>query len=344
MIQRHTATPLSTFPTPDVRFDVVHIDLIGPLPLSQGFSYLLSCVDHFTRWPEAISIPDITAVTVAQAFLRGWIARFGVPSTIITDRGRQFESQLWNKLMSLLGFKRARTTAYHPQSNGMVERFHWQLKAALKARTNPAAWMDTLPLILLGIRTALKEDISSTAADMVYRTTILLPGEFFTASPATSPPDPSDFVSQLKSHFQTVQPIAPRQTERSSHISDRLSTATQVFICHDGIRKPLQPPYDGPFPVVSGTNISPFPYTVATIPFQSIVSNPPISIPVRPLLYILTPPFQVLHLCTVQTSLQLQPPHLLAQLVLVVACIFLRISHVTCKTLGGSDVVNTSIT
>ena len=148
-IQRHTATPLSTFPTPDVRFDVVHIDLVGPLPPSQGFSYLLTCVDRFTRWPEAIPIPDITAETVAQAFLRGWIARFGVPSTIITGRGRQFESQIWNKLMSLLGSKRARTTAYHPQTNGMVERFHRQLKAALKAQTNSAAWMDTLPLILL---------------------------------------------------------------------------------------------------------------------------------------------------------------------------------------------------
>ena len=113
-------------------FDIVHIDLVGPLPPSRGFTYLLTCIDRFTRWPEAIPLANITADAVAQAFLSGWISRFSVPSTIITDRGCQFESQLWSTLMSLLGSKRARTTAYHPQANGMVERFHCQLKAGLK--------------------------------------------------------------------------------------------------------------------------------------------------------------------------------------------------------------------
>ena len=253
-IHRHTTTPLSSFPNPDARFDVVHIDLVGPLPPSRGYNYLLTCVDRFTRWPEAIPLTSITADAVAQAFLSGWISRFGVPSTIITDRGRQFESQLWNNLMSLLGSKRARTTAYHPQTNGMVERFHRQLKAALKAQPTPDAWMDSLPLILLGIRTALKEDISSTAAEMVYGTTLRLPGEFFTPSPTTSLPDPVDFISKLKQHFKHVHPISPRPTQRTSHISDRLSTATHVFIRHDGVRKPLQPPYDGPFQVISRTD------------------------------------------------------------------------------------------
>ena len=91
-----TLVTLSSFPTPDACFDVIHIDLRGPLPPSQEFTYLLICVDCFTKWPEAIPLANITSETVAQAFLSGWISRFGVPSTIVTDRGRQFESQLWN--------------------------------------------------------------------------------------------------------------------------------------------------------------------------------------------------------------------------------------------------------
>ena len=197
---------------------------------------------------------SITAESVAQAFLSGWISRFGVPSSIITDRGRQFESLLWSHLMSLLGCKRSRTTAYHPQANGMVERFHRQLKAALEAQTNPDAWMDSLPLILLGIRTALKEDISATVAEMVYGTTLRLPGEFFTTSPTNSLPDPSDFATNLRNHFKSIRPSPPRQTQRNSNIPPALSTTTHVFIRHDAVRKPLQPPYDGPYPVVKRTD------------------------------------------------------------------------------------------
>ena len=252
-VQRHTTAPLTPFPTPHSRFDVIHIDIVGPLPPSRGFTYLLTAVDRFTRWPEAIPLTNITAESVAQAFISGWIARFGVPSTIITDRGRQFESQLWNSLMSVLGTKRSRTTAYHPQTNGMVERFHRQLKAALKTQPQPDAWMDTLPLILLGIRSAIKEDISSTAAEMVYGATLRLPGEFINPSPTTALPDLSSFITHLKTHFRSTTPVSPRPTQTNSSIPPSLLTATHVFIRHDGVRKPLQPPYDGPYPVIKRT-------------------------------------------------------------------------------------------
>jgi len=131
---QHTSAPLSSFPISNTRFDVVDIDLVGPLPSSQGYSYFLTCVDWYTRWPEALPLREITADTVAKAFLSGWITHFGVPSTIVADHGCQFESTLWSQLMSLLGMKWSRTTAYHPQSNGMVERFHRQLKASLNYR------------------------------------------------------------------------------------------------------------------------------------------------------------------------------------------------------------------
>ena len=123
-IHRHTVTPLSTFATPDVRFDMVHIDIVGPLLPSNGFRYTLTCIDQFMWWPEAIPITDIMAETVAQACVGSSIARFGVPSTISTDKGHQFDSCLWNELMQLLDSKCIHIMAYHPSSNGLVERFH----------------------------------------------------------------------------------------------------------------------------------------------------------------------------------------------------------------------------
>nr|VZI26239.1 unnamed protein product [Spirometra erinaceieuropaei] len=136
-VRRHNKTPIGTFPTPDARFSHIHLDIVGPLPLSNGCSYLLTCVDRFTRWPEAILLPDVAAPTVVKAFLSRWVAIFGAPSIITTDRGAQFESHLSQSLLSFLGCTRIRTTAYHPAANGMVERFHRQLKASLRAADDP---------------------------------------------------------------------------------------------------------------------------------------------------------------------------------------------------------------
>ena len=178
---------------------MVHVDIVGPLPPSRGFTYLLTCVDRFTCWPEEIPIGNITAETVAEAFVSGWIAIFGTPSTITTDRGRQFESALWSQLTRLLGSKRIHTTSYHPIANGLVERFHRQLKASLKSQPDTTRWAEALPLVLLGIRTAYKQDAMCTAAELVYGTTLRLPGEFFTPSHTNiqSPVADSTYASRL---------------------------------------------------------------------------------------------------------------------------------------------------
>ena len=97
-VSRHNRPAFGKFEEPTESFDYVHVDLVGPLPYSDGFKYLLICVDQFTRWPEAIPIKDIRAETVADAFFGGWVARFGTPATITKDRGAQFESRLWDTL------------------------------------------------------------------------------------------------------------------------------------------------------------------------------------------------------------------------------------------------------
>ena len=133
-------------------------------------------MDRFTRWPEAIPITDTGTETCARALLLNWIARFGVPLHLTSDRGAQFTYEIWNVLTAHLGIKTHHTTAYHLQANGLDERFHRTLKAALKARLRNQNWMDELPWVLLGIRTAPKEDLHASSAELAYGYPLTVPG------------------------------------------------------------------------------------------------------------------------------------------------------------------------
>ena len=141
-IHKHTKSPSSHFELPSERLQTVHIDIVGPLPPCKEhdevylspYKYVLTCIDRATRWMEAVPLAEITATSVASAFFQSWISRFGVPLHVITDRGTQFESELFQELATLVGFHRLRTTAYHPQTNGMVERLHRTMKTAITAR------------------------------------------------------------------------------------------------------------------------------------------------------------------------------------------------------------------
>ena len=169
----HVRAPQEIFEVPLSRFEHVNVDIVGPLPASQGFQYLFTIVDRYTRWPEAIPITDTGTETCARALLFSWIAIFGVPLHLTSDRGAQFTSEIWN--VAHLGIKSHHTTACNPQAYGLVECLHRTMKAALKARLRNQNWMDELPWVLLGIRTKPKEDLLASSAELVYGYPLTVP-------------------------------------------------------------------------------------------------------------------------------------------------------------------------
>ncbi|GFV92840.1 retrovirus-related Pol polyprotein from transposon opus [Trichonephila clavipes] len=123
---------------------------------------------------EAVPIPDCKAETTSKAFYEHWVCRFRVPGKIITDQGRQFESQFFRSLAAICGAKVAHANSYHTKCNGKGERLHRTWKGAIKAQNN-IKWTDTLPTVLLGLGTALRPDTNHTIAQMVYGSNIRLP-------------------------------------------------------------------------------------------------------------------------------------------------------------------------
>lgn len=250
-VTRHTKSPIARYEPPPQRFAHINIDIVGPFPLCEGQQYCLTIIDRFTRWPEAVPMPDMTAESVARSLLSHWIARFGVPTTITSDKGRQFESAVFTELATLIGTDHLTTTPYHPQSNGIIERWHRSLKASILCH-EPAKWIFHLPSILLGLRVAFKPDINASPAELVYGTTLKIPGEFFTDS------RPNDINGEAAQQFRnSMRKLRPTNTAHHStqktFVSRDLQTATHVFVRNDSVRPSLSHPYDGPFQIANRT-------------------------------------------------------------------------------------------
>ncbi|CAG2221579.1 unnamed protein product [Mytilus edulis] len=137
--------------------DRIAIDIMGPLPITKNKNrYLLVIGDYFTRWMEVYPIPHQNADIIAEKLVQEFIARFGAPLEIHTDQGRNFESQLFAEVCKLLEISKTRTTAYHPSSNGMIERFNRTLAGMIKSFINSNAnnWDLYINLLLSAYRSS----------------------------------------------------------------------------------------------------------------------------------------------------------------------------------------------
>jgi transposase InsO family protein len=220
---------------PARQFSHIHVDLVGPLPVSKtGALYLLTIIDRSTRWFEAVPMAAVAAADCASALFVQWISRYGVPDQITSDRGPQFTSEVW--------------AAYHPQANGLVERFHRQLKEALRSRAAGVNWEEHLPWVLLGLRAAPKEDTGVSAAQVTFGVQLTLPGELLGAPPAAA----EALAEQLKQDAVGFLPIPLRARSyaaAAAELPPALQKADFVYVRRGGALPPLAHKYDGPYKV-----------------------------------------------------------------------------------------------
>ncbi|CAB3379753.1 Hypothetical predicted protein [Cloeon dipterum] len=245
-ITRHVSAPHSSFNLPTQRFAVIHVDLVV-LPPSKGYRYMLTIVDRFSRWMECIPLENMTAETVVRTIYNEWIPRYGCPQTIVTDQGRQFESEIFKIFASSFGIHLNRTTAYHPQCNGLVERLHRTLKTALMCH-DADSW--TLPMVLLGLRTQFKEVLQAFAAEVLYGEPLRIPGEFFTPTQDLTLSAPN-FAREHQKRMVKLRPAPVKaHGEQKVFVYQNLATCPFVYLRTDFVRKPLQVPYTGPHKVL----------------------------------------------------------------------------------------------
>ena len=250
-VQTHIKTPTQPIPVLGRRFSHIHEDIVGPLPQSSGYTYLFTIVDRTSGWPEAIPLWSTMEEECAHVLLRSWIPTFGVPSVITS--GAQFTSSIWSNLCKFLGIVHSSTTSFHPQSNGLIERFHRCLKVSLRARLSGADWFNHLPLVLLGLRNVPREDSAISASKIIFGSPLVLPGKFLDSPELPSSEYLRRLQSILKNNFTVLPHHSTTLSLKTDVIPPSLASCSHVFIREDSSKPPLSPLYRGPYLVLSKT-------------------------------------------------------------------------------------------
>ena len=225
---RKTMAPKNRAPLQTIEvgypMQVVAVDIVGPFPESEaGNSYILVVGDYFSKWMEAYPIPNQEASTVARKLVDEFFCRFSTPEQLHSDQGKQFESELLKEICSILNIVKTRTTAYHPQCDGLVERFNRTLLSMLATTVadHPFGWEEALPKMCMAYNSSVHSTTGYTPFFLMYGREARLPIDIVYGVPAQQQQDETTCSTYASSMRKTLE----RAYER---VRIKLSTGHKV--------------------------------------------------------------------------------------------------------------------
>ena len=247
----------------------VHIDILGPfMDSNRGHKYILMIVDQFTKWVECCAIPNQSAETVCRHMVDQFISRFGTPTIIHSDQGRNFVSDLFTGVCALLDIVKTRTTPYRPSSNGQVERYNLTLMNAVRCfiRGEYRDWDLHLPVLAMALRSVPNRMTGYSPNYMMLGREISMPDSLFGVGKVNEVlRDAPSYLQELQRNLSrahdaardTLQENLVRQKsyhdrrlhERQFEPGDlvyKLDTSTKI-----GLSAKLKPVYIGPYLVTA---------------------------------------------------------------------------------------------
>ncbi|UYV77989.1 hypothetical protein LAZ67_15003129 [Cordylochernes scorpioides] len=214
--------PAIFFLRPGKPFEHLALDFIGPLEkTSRGHSSILTIVNLFTKFPILIPTRDQCASTVVKALLESVITIFGVPKTILLDRGSAFISCIFKGICKAMGVSAVNTTAWRPQSNGAVERLNRTVIESLRRCEASSNWDDILPMVALAIRTTEHSSTGFTPAKLVFGHELRLPQPFQEAGQS---PVSEDLIAQTAAFYErelTEEVEKIREVVRQTYLNEQ---------------------------------------------------------------------------------------------------------------------------
>lgn len=205
-------------------FERVAVDVAGPFPATQsGNRYILVAIDYFTKWPEVYAIPNQEAKTIAEVLVSNMFCRFGIPRELHSDQGRNFESEIFQKVCEIMGIYKTRTTPLHPQSDGMAERFNKTIEDFLKivVSDHQNDWDKYIPLFLLAYRSSVHETTGKTPSSVVFGRELRLPSDIMFGTPEDNHVQLEDYLHHLSDRLKEVHNFVRQKGQLAS---DRMKT------------------------------------------------------------------------------------------------------------------------